>query len=73
MRFRQGDVVTLKGVKVPTSSVILKGEAPTMYMFVVLEVMGDDLVKVCNLNGYDGRIFPIKALKRTLITSKGRR
>ena len=63
MLFVEGDIATLKGVK-----------APTMYMLVVLEVMGDDLVKVCNLDGYDERIFPMKALKPAgRRPSKGRR
>lgn len=54
MRFVQGDVAILKGVK-----------APTMYMLVVLEVVGDDLVKVCNLDGYNEQILPMKALKHS--------
>ncbi len=62
MSFAKGDIATLKGVK-----------APTMYMLVVLEVMGDDLVKVCNLDGYDERIFPMKALKHPNIKSNWRR
>jgi hypothetical protein len=52
MRFVQADVVTLKRVK-----------APTMYMLVVLEMVGDDLVKVCDLDGYNEQILPMKALK----------
>ena len=62
MRFIEGDVVTLKSTK-----------TPTMYMLVVYEVMGDDLVKVCNLNGFHEQILPMKALKHPHITSKGRR
>jgi hypothetical protein len=62
MRFVEGDVVTLKGTK-----------TPTMYMLVVFEVMGDDLVKVCNLDGFNEQILPMKALKHPHITSKGRR
>jgi hypothetical protein len=57
MRFVEGDLVTLKGTK-----------TPTMYMLVVFEVMGDDLVKVCNLDGYNEQILPMKALKHPRIT-----
>ena len=47
----QGDVVTLKGTK-----------TPTMHMLVVLEVVGDELVKVCNFGGYNEQILPMKTL-----------
>ena len=62
MRFVQGDVATLKGVK-----------TPTMYMLVVLEVVGDDLVKVCDLDGYNEQVLPMKALKHPNIKSNWRR
>jgi len=61
MRFVQGDIVSLKGTKNPRN------------ILVVFEVMGDDLVKVCNLDGYDERIFPMKALKHPNIKSNWRR
>lgn len=89
MRFVQGDVAILKrrprasnaGVKAytmdPQSTRDNLGTCRPEYMLVVLEVVDDDLVKVCNLNGYDERIFPIKALKpaggRHRRLSKGRR
>jgi hypothetical protein len=57
MRFVEGDLVTLKGTK-----------TPTMYMLVIIEVVGDDLVKVCNLDGYNEQILPMKALKHPRIT-----
>ena len=62
MRFRKGDIVALKGTK-----------APTMYVLVVLERVGDDLVKICNLDGYNEQILPMKALKHPHITSMGKR
>lgn len=60
--FVEGDLVTLKGVK-----------TPTMYMLVVCEVMSSDLVKVCNLDGYNEQILPMKALKHPRITFEKRR
>jgi hypothetical protein len=57
MRFVEGDLVALKGAK-----------TPTMYMLVIIEVVGDDLVKVCNLDGYNEQILPMKALKHPRIT-----
>ena len=62
MRFVEGDLVTLKGTK-----------TPTMYMLVVFEVMSGDLVKVCNLDGYNEQILPMKALKHPNIKKKPRR
>ena len=62
MRFVEGDVVTLKGTK-----------TPTMYMLVVLERVGDDLVKVCNLDGYNEQLLPMRALKHPNIKSNWRR
>lgn len=61
MRLRKGDVVSLKGVKNPRN------------ILVVLERVGDDLVKVCNLDGYNEQLLPMKALKHPHITNKGRR
>ena len=62
MLFVQGDIATLKGVK-----------APTMYLLVVLERVGDDLVKVCDLDGYNAQVLPMKALKHPNIKSNWRR
>ena len=62
MLFVQGDIATLKGVK-----------APTMYLLVVLERVGDDLVKVCDLDGYNEQVLPMKVLKHPNIKSNWRR
>jgi len=58
---KKGDIVSLKGTKNPRN------------ILVVFERVGDDLVKVCNLDGYDEQVLPMKALKHPNIKSNWRR
>ena len=63
MLFVRGDIVSLKDEK------YLKGVRNPMYVIIILERVGVDLVKVCNLDGFDERILPMKALKHHSLKS----
>ena len=59
MSFAKGDIVSLKG--------------KPMDLFVVFEVLGDDLVSVKCFGWRNGQVLPIEALKHTATMSKPRR